>query len=156
VIFFWRNSILRREGMKILNAFRRRVTNWIAIDNLSGYCIENSLSIDSLKTKKPLHCMDSLHLHKHVIMSRLECNSELNHSFCLAVAEIHFFRWGRAKPPKFPTKLSNFRHTPPFGLEKTVFSPLLDQNFRLIFLGEHRNSVPAGSPIFQSSCSGRN
>ena len=46
------------------------------------------------------------------------------------VAEIHFFRWG-AKPPKFPTKLSNFRHTPPpFALEKTVFSPLLDQNFR--------------------------
>ena len=34
----------KREGMKILNAFRRRVTNWIAIDNLSGYCIENSLS----------------------------------------------------------------------------------------------------------------
>jgi hypothetical protein len=31
----------------------------------------------------------------------LECNSELNHSFCLAVAEIHIFRWGRAKPPKF-------------------------------------------------------
>ena len=28
-----------------------------------------------------------------------------------AVAEIHFFQWG-AKPPKFPTKLSNFRHTP--------------------------------------------
>ena len=27
VIFFWRNSILRREGMKILNAFRRHVTN---------------------------------------------------------------------------------------------------------------------------------
>ena len=27
VIFFWRNSILRREGMNILNAFRRRVTN---------------------------------------------------------------------------------------------------------------------------------
>ena len=27
VIFFWRNSILRREGMKILNAFRRRVNN---------------------------------------------------------------------------------------------------------------------------------
>jgi hypothetical protein len=47
------------------------------------------------------------------------------------VAEIHFFRWGRgAKPPKFPTKLSNFRHTPPFALEKTVLSPLLDQNFR--------------------------
>jgi hypothetical protein len=32
---------------------------------------------------------------------------------------------GGAKPPKFPTKLSNFRHTPPFALEKTVFSPLL-------------------------------
>ena len=27
VIFFWRNSILRREGMKIVNAFRRHVTN---------------------------------------------------------------------------------------------------------------------------------
>jgi hypothetical protein len=38
---------------------------------------------------------------------------------------------GAAKPPKFPTKLSNFRHTPsPFALEKIVFSPLLDQNFR--------------------------
>jgi hypothetical protein len=37
---------------------------------------------------------------------------------------------GGAKPPKFPTKLSNFRHTPPFALEKTVFSPLLGQNFR--------------------------
>jgi hypothetical protein len=35
-IFFWRNSILRREGMKIVNAFRRRVPNWIAINNLSG------------------------------------------------------------------------------------------------------------------------
>ena len=27
VIFFWRNSILHREGMKIVNAFRRRFTN---------------------------------------------------------------------------------------------------------------------------------
>ena len=27
VIFFWRNSILRREGMKTVNAFRRRVAN---------------------------------------------------------------------------------------------------------------------------------
>ena len=27
VIFFWRNSILRREGMKIVNALRGRVTN---------------------------------------------------------------------------------------------------------------------------------
>jgi hypothetical protein len=26
VIFFWRNSILRREGMKMVNTFRRRVT----------------------------------------------------------------------------------------------------------------------------------
>jgi hypothetical protein len=46
------------------------------------------------------------------------------------VAEIHFFRWGGAKPPKFPTKLSNFRQTPQFALEKAVFSPLLGQNFR--------------------------
>jgi hypothetical protein len=40
---------------------------------------------------------------------------------------------GGAKPPKFPTKLSNFRQTPPpppFALEKAVFSPLLGQNFR--------------------------
>jgi hypothetical protein len=27
VIFFWRNSVLRREGIKIVNALRRRVTN---------------------------------------------------------------------------------------------------------------------------------
>jgi hypothetical protein len=27
VIFFWRNSILRREGMKTVNAFRRHFTN---------------------------------------------------------------------------------------------------------------------------------
>jgi hypothetical protein len=53
--------------------------------------------------------------------------------FCslIAVAEIHFFRRGVvAQPPKFPTKLSNFRQTPPFALEKTVFSSLLCQNFR--------------------------
>jgi hypothetical protein len=31
--------------------------------------------------------------------------------YVIAVAEIHFFRGG-AKPPKFPTKLSNFRHAP--------------------------------------------
>jgi hypothetical protein len=49
--------------------------------------------------------------------------------YVIAVAEIHFFRGG-AKPPKFPTKLSNFRHAPQFALEKTVFSPLLGQNFR--------------------------
>ena len=29
---------------------------------------------------------------------------------------------GGAKRPKFPTKLSNFRHTPPFALEKTVLA----------------------------------
>ena len=40
------------------------------------------------------------------------------------------FPVGGAKPPKFPTKLSNFRQTPPFALEKAVFSPLLGQNFR--------------------------
>jgi hypothetical protein len=45
------------------------------------------------------------------------------------VAEIHFFRWG-AEPSKFPTKLSNFRQTPPFALEKAVFSPLIGQNFQ--------------------------
>jgi hypothetical protein len=40
------------------------------------------------------------------------------------VAEIHKFPGG-AKLHKFPTKLSNFRR-----LEKTVFSPILGQNFR--------------------------
>jgi hypothetical protein len=51
------------------------------------------------------------------------------------VAEIHFFRWG-AKPPKFPAKLSNFRQTPLFALEKAVFSPLLGQNFqKFVILG---------------------
>jgi hypothetical protein len=39
---------------------------------------------------------------------------------------------GGAKPPKFPTKPSNYRQPPcpQFALEKAVFSPLLDQNFR--------------------------
>ena len=37
---------------------------------------------------------------------------------------------GGAKPPKFPTKLPNFRQPPPFALKKTVFSPVLGQNFR--------------------------
>ena len=38
---------------------------------------------------------------------------------------------GGVKPPKAPTKLSNFRQTPPpLALEKVVFSPLLGQNFR--------------------------
>jgi hypothetical protein len=43
------------------------------------------------------------------------------------------FSGGGAKPPKFPTKLSNFRKPPPpppFALEKAVFSPLSGQNFR--------------------------
>jgi hypothetical protein len=40
VIFFGRNSILRREGM---NTF---------INNLSGYIIENSFYINFLKTAK--------------------------------------------------------------------------------------------------------
>ena len=35
------------------------------------------------------------------------------------------FSGGGAKPPKFPTKLSNFQQTPPFAIEKAVFSPLL-------------------------------
>ena len=35
-----------------------------------------------------------------------------------------------AKPSKFPTKLSNFRQTIPFALEKAVFSPFIGQNFR--------------------------
>jgi hypothetical protein len=52
VIFFWRNSILRREGMKILNAFRRYVTNWI---------ISLKTSPKSTKTVS----LDSLHLSFH-------------------------------------------------------------------------------------------
>ena len=40
------------------------------------------------------------------------------------------FPVGGAKPSKFPTKLSNFRQTPPFALEKAVFSLFIGQNFR--------------------------
>jgi hypothetical protein len=48
----------------------------------------------------------------------------------VAIALPVFAVAGGAKLPKFPTKVSNFRHTPQFAIEKTVFSPLLDQNFR--------------------------
>jgi hypothetical protein len=40
------------------------------------------------------------------------------------------FPVGGAKPPKFPTKLLNFRQTPSFALEKTVSGLLFGQNFR--------------------------
>ena len=67
----------------------------------------------------------------------------------LSVAEIHFFQWGGggggAKPSKFPTKLSNFRQTPPFALEKVVFSPLLGQNFRK-FVIFHEDGGGGGGP----------
>ena len=57
---------------------------------------------------------------------------------------------GVAKPPKFPTKLSNFRHTPPpFALEKTVFSPLLGQNFRE---GGGRPPLPPPTKISATVC----
>jgi hypothetical protein len=59
------------------------------------------------------------------------------------LAEIQFFAGGGAKPPKFPTKLSNFRQTPPFALEKAVFSPLLGQNFRkFVISGEGGGASP--------------
>jgi hypothetical protein len=38
------------------------------------------------------------------------------------VTEIHFFLGGGAKPPKFPTKPSNFRQTLQFTLEKAVLA----------------------------------
>jgi hypothetical protein len=48
------------------------------------------------------------------------------------------FPVGGAKPPKFPTKLSNFRQPPtPFALEKAVFSPLLGQKFRKFLIFRH-------------------
>jgi hypothetical protein len=56
---------------------------------------------------------------------------------CMIEALHNFMQWqkftfsgggGGAKPPKFTTKLSNFRQTPPFALEKAVFSLLLGQN----------------------------
>jgi hypothetical protein len=59
---------------------------------------------------------------------------------------------GGAKPPKFPTKLSNFRQTPPFALEKAVFSPLSGQNFRKFVIfrewggGGGRTPVPPRFP----------
>ena len=52
----------------------------------------------------------------------------------LAVAEIHFFLWGVGGGGQ---SLLNFRQNfqisdnpPPTSLEKTVFNPLLGQNFR--------------------------
>ena len=57
----------------------------------------------------------------------------------MPVAEIHFLRWGDKaskisdKTFKFPTNIP-----PPFALKKTVFSPLLGQNFR--------NSPPPATP----------
>jgi hypothetical protein len=41
-----------------------------------------------------------------------------------SVAESKLFPVGGAKPPKFATKLSNFRRTPLFELKKGVFSLL--------------------------------
>ena len=59
------------------------------------------------------------------------------------------FRWwgGGAKPPKFPTKLSNFRQPPPpFALEKAVFSPLLGQNFRKFVIFREGGGGGGGRP----------
>ena len=53
-----------------------------------------------------------------------------------------------AKPPKCPTKLSNFRQTPPFALEKAVFSPLLGQNFRKFVIFREGGSRPLNSHAF--------
>ena len=77
---------------------------------------------------------------------RLETRRIITSVYCLiqSVAEIHFFRWG-AKPSKFPTKLSNFRQTPPFALEKAVFSPLIGQNFRK-FVIFHEGGRPPPPP----------
>jgi hypothetical protein len=48
------------------------------------------------------------------------------------VAEIHFFRWGGQNLLNFRQnfQISDIPPPPPFALEKTVFSPLLGQNFR--------------------------
>jgi hypothetical protein len=56
------------------------------------------------------------------------------------------FSSGGAKPSKFPTKLSNFRQTPSFALEKAVFSPLIGQNFRK-FVISHRDFRHCGQTV---------
>jgi hypothetical protein len=56
------------------------------------------------------------------------------------------FPVGGAKPSKFPTKLSNFRQTPPFALEKAVFSPLLGQNFRKFVIFHEGGGAAAPRP----------
>jgi hypothetical protein len=64
------------------------------------------------------------------------CQSSSRAPSPITVAEIHFLRWGGgAKPPKFPTKLSNFRQPPPpppHLHSKTVFSHLLGQNWKFV------------------------
>ena len=58
---------------------------------------------------------------------------------------------GGAKPSKFPTKHSNFRHPPPpFALEKSVFSNLVPRVFLRTARGEGKTLVSAGhvSPRF--------
>ena len=49
---------------------------------------------------------------------------------------------GGAKPSKFPAKLSNFRQTPPFALEKAVFSPPIGQNFRKFVIFQEVGAPP--------------
>jgi hypothetical protein len=51
-----------------------------------------------------------------------------------------------AEPSKFPTKLSNFRQTPPFALEKAVFSPLIGQNFRKFVIFHEGGGGGAAAP----------
>ena len=47
------------------------------------------------------------------------------HTFCLKTVACTLSSVAEIQPSKFPTKLSNFRQTPPFALEKAVFSPFI-------------------------------
>jgi hypothetical protein len=57
------------------------------------------------------------------------------------------FPVGAEKPSKFPIKLSNFRQPPPsFALEKAVFSPFIDQNFRKFVIFHEGGGGGGGRP----------
>jgi hypothetical protein len=56
------------------------------------------------------------------------------------------FPVGGANPSKFPTKPSNFQQTPPFVLEKVVFSPLIGQNFRKFVIFHEGGGGGGGRP----------
>ena len=96
----------------------------------------------------------------YVIVVQFPAKNQLKNLSAGAPAQNSYHQWRKftffggpgGKPPKFPTKLSNFRQTPLFALEKAVFSPLLGQNFRKFIIfregGGGGRSQPPAPPRF--------